>query len=192
MIIVSFSTEKVEGEEGSVLTENSTHGRNEKIDSIYKLLHKSPSICSSHLWVITGCNMVSKLIYKAIILMSYMKMIWEGWKDNGALEDDDPKFPPPPFISWIQRCIPDEATSFRRGKTAERWSVHLWGGRFRIIAVRIKAFGKPLTDCWTDVWDQSMLFLCVKHIGAKHNVSAFAKNPSWFYNLQGFQRCRTG
>lgn len=23
-------------------------------------------------------------------MVSYMKMIWEGWKDNGALEDDDP------------------------------------------------------------------------------------------------------
>lgn len=84
-IIISFGTEKVEGEEGSVLIENSTHGRNEKIDSIYKLLRKSSSICSSYLWVITGCNMASKLIYKAIIMMSSMKMIWEGWRDNGAL-----------------------------------------------------------------------------------------------------------
>jgi hypothetical protein len=37
------------GRRESVLIENSMHGRNEKIDSIYKLLRKSPSICSSYL-----------------------------------------------------------------------------------------------------------------------------------------------
>lgn len=49
MIIISFGTEKVEGEEGSVLIENSMHRRNEKTDSIYKLLRKSSSSCSSYL-----------------------------------------------------------------------------------------------------------------------------------------------
>lgn len=92
-LLNTFDSEKVEGQEGSVLIENLSHGRNEKIDSIHKPLPKSSSICGSFLWVIIGCYVVPKLIYKAITMMSHIKVIWESWADNGPLQDDERGFP---------------------------------------------------------------------------------------------------